>query len=487
MNWGPISKNEFCELFPYAFLTLGAVTLLLLTLFHSFVERAGGVIFFFAAAIALATLVSLSLGGEEIYPFQGLLVHDRLGLGFAQATVVLLLFAIPALAARSGVSASGTYGLLSLLFMSATGGLFMAYANDLLVFFVGLELLSLPLYVLTSLGDRSNEGTEAAYKYFLLGAVSSAIFVYGLALLWGAVGASRIPEIYHVISSGHVESKSLVALGAAFMFVGVAFKVGLVPFHMWVPDVYQGAPSWVVAWMSGSVKAGVFAFALRFVSQAIPESYLPWSSLLTMLAIASMVWGSFAALHQENIKRMLAYSGIAHAGYATLALVSASEGQLREAGAALIYYVLSYGIASLATFLVISLEEREGKVSVVDFSGLAKRKPSVAFVFSAALLSLAGIPPLAGFVAKFNVFMLAVHGEHYGPVLVGIFTSLVSLAYYLKVIVAVYMREPGDVRPLRPRSLELAALSGSIVVALILGILPGTVLEFFLGNQLFLP
>ncbi|HLG20274.1 MAG TPA: NADH-quinone oxidoreductase subunit N [Bdellovibrionota bacterium] len=485
MTFGPIQIRDLLELLPYGILSVSS---LLLLLFASMTGERGGARKLYGAltfGAVVATLTSLLFVNGTSMPLRGLLIHDGLGFGFAAVVLLLLLFAVPVFhsgTARIRRAPAGTY---SLLLLSAAGGLLMIFSNHLLVFFVGLELLSLPLYVMTGLGATKDESSEAAFKYFLLGAVASAVLVYGMALMWGTLGTLEISSMAQIFHERGFTSGSLLMVGVTLFAAGILFKIGLVPFHMWVPDVYQGAPAPLVAWMSGAVKASVLCTALRLFGRALPSTSFNWVTALSWLAMASMVWGSLAALYQTDVKRMLAYSSVAHAGYAAIALTTSEGGSIEEAGAALVFYVLTYGLATFGAFLVVSLQEEEGKTKISDLSGLAKRRPGLALALAICLLSLAGLPPLAGFVAKFNVFLLAAQQGRYELVLVGVVTSVVSLAYYLRLIVAAYMEDPAELTPIRRPFGAVAALGLASAFTLLLGLLPGSVLDFLLraGSQ----
>jgi NADH-quinone oxidoreductase subunit N len=430
----PVTVDALKELIPYGVLTLGSITVLLLSLLPAS-RRTGWVPGFCSAATVLASAAALLLQVDGQKTFGEFLLHDRLGFGFAMVLAVLSIFVTPIFKEPEN---------LSLLLLSVTGALLMIYANHLLVFFVGLELLSLPLYILVGVGKDQAKGSEAAFKYFLLGAISSALYVYGVALLWGTLGTMEIDKLGKAVSYVDAGNAAVVATGAALVLSAVAFKMGLVPFHMWLPDVYEGAPSSVVAWMAGAVKVSVIPFALRLLSSSFVSNALDWTTPLVLISVVSMIWGSFAGVFQTDMKRMLAYSTIAHAGYGVIGFLMSYLGEKEAATNAMVYYFLTYGIASVACFVIVSLEESSGHTSISHFSGLARRKPILALILALSLLSLAGIPPLGGFFAKFNLFMIATHRQHIELVVVGVLTSVVSLGYYLRVIVAMYMREPDD-------------------------------------------
>lgn len=466
-------------LIPYGILA-GAALLLLIGSFgraqkeSRVIRLLVGLLAILGAGLSLLILPALQS------PEGGFFIHDTIGLGFALTFLFLLLLVFPTLP-LSTVSLKGRpSAILSLWLLSACGGLWMIFSDHLLFFFLGLELLSLPLYVLCGLGSDTAKGREAAFKYFILGAISAAFFVMGMALYWGGTGTLMISEMSRMSALSTFGPPGLATLGGVFMFVAVAFKLGAAPFQMWVPDVYEGAPASLVSWMAGGVKAAAVVVALRLFGQSYVFQTGLWTTVVTWVAILSMLWGSFGALPQTNVKRMLGYSAIAHAGYILVAIVCASSGAYVEAGLSLAFYLLVYGLASMIAFLVISLEESDGRTGIWDLAGLAVRKPAVAFAFAVALLSLAGLPPLGGFIGKFNVFLLAAEQGHYGLVIVGVATSVVSLTYYLRLIVSVYMEKQTHQGPLRVTTAMGIVLGVAVGITILLGLFPAPVLSFFL-------
>jgi NADH-quinone oxidoreductase subunit N len=475
MNFGPIPNSDLLELIPYGILGAGSLVVLLVTLALRPASRTP-LAALLTGTVVLAAAGSLAFIGDQSLPLGGLLVHDHLGTGFALIVLFLSLLVLPAYPALQGTLTEGPGGFFSLQLLAICGALLMVFANHMLLFFVGLELLSLPLYVLTALNRRNENSSEAAFKYFLLGSVSSALFIYGTALIWGVIGTVRLDQMAHALASQEMSNPGVLALGVGLALAGLMFKLGIVPFHVWLPDVYEGAPAYVVAWMSGAVKTAAMAFALRLFGSALSWKALDLDTLFSWMAAASMILGSLAALRQSNLKRLLAYSSIAHAGYGCIALATLQSGFERESATAAGFYFLTYGIASLAAFIVLAMEETEGRTSIEDVEGLARRRPALAMIFSLALLSLAGLPPLAGFFGKFNIFALAVRSNHMGLVLIGVLTSVVSLAFYLKVIVAMYMKEPSESRVPEIRFGTGLALVAAAAATILFGLFPNWVL-----------
>jgi NADH-quinone oxidoreductase subunit N len=375
------------------------------------------------------------------------------------------------------IRAGEYYGLL---LFGAVGMDLMSSAMELVLIFIALEISSIATYILAGFRRRSAISSESSLKYFLLGSFATAFFLYGVALMFGATGSTSIvvigQSLAQYIGTGH--GPLLAYLGVALMFVGLGFKVAAAPFHIWTPDVYEGAPAPVVAFMSTAPKAAVFAVLLRILFQAnTPEPARLW--LIWVVAALSMTIGNLAALVQDNVKRLLAYSSIAHAGYLLIAFASLPANGIPAA----MFYTAAYAAMNVGAFAVIghfaSLGERY--VTIEDYSGLGKRSPILAAILTVFLLSLIGIPVTGGFFAKFYVFSAALQGAHprVGLVIIGVLNSAVAAYYYLRVIVYMYMREPREEAPVKPIPTGLGlALALSLAVTIYLGVLPNRVLEY---------
>ncbi len=389
----------------------------------------------------------------------------------------LLLLAIAALAliygthylGRSGSEPKGEFYPLVLF---ATSGMTLIVASaDLIVTFLALEILSLSLYVLTGITGRGR-ATEAAMKYFLLGAASSAFFLYGVAMAYGASNSTHITEIARSLA-GHTGSQPLAMLAFAFLIVGFGFKVSAVPFHMWTPDVYQGAPTPVTAFMSAATKTAAFLALIRVLDVALQPLTWDWTPVVWVLAALSIVVGSVLAIAQSDIKRMLAYSSIAQVGFILTGVTAANSTGISAA----MFYLVAYAVMTLGSFGVVMLVSARGEeqTSLGAYTGLFRRSPLLAGLMSVFLLSLAGIPPTAGFIAKVGVFAAAIGAGHWPLAVIGVIASVAAAFFYLRVVVLIFMREPeGDQdedRSLMPR----VALITLAVVTLLLGVLPGLI------------
>jgi NADH-quinone oxidoreductase subunit N len=354
----------------------------------------------------------------------------------------------------------------ALLLLSVLGMFVMVASVDLMSVFMGLELMSVPIYVLVGFDRRKLRSNEAGLKYFLVGAFASAILLYGMALLYGATGATSFAGI----RAGFDPSNSLAMAGLGLLIAGFAFKVSAVPFHQWTPDAYEGAPTSVTAFMSVCVKIAAFVTLLRFLGLALPGVSEPLRTVLAVLAAATMVVGNVMAVIQPNLKRMLAYSSIAHAGYALVALATASP----EGYSALLFHLLVYLFMNIGAFGLIVAVAHGGRDSdrIDDFAGLARTKPGLAFLMTLFMLSLAGIPGTAGFMAKFYLFRAAVNADLVPLAILGMMTSVVSVFYYLRVPVVMYMREGNGDEPREADAMVATTLVLCAAVVLWLGLLP---------------
>ncbi|TVR23108.1 MAG: NADH-quinone oxidoreductase subunit N [Nitriliruptor sp.] len=363
-----------------------------------------------------------------------------------------------------------------LLLLAAVGMVALATANDLITLFVALEVFSLALYVLSGLARRDRRSQEAGLKYFIMGAVASAILLYGMALLYVATGHLDLPGLGG--SLGLVTTDRLIAaLGLGLVTVGMAFKISLVPFMLWTPDVYQGAPTSVTAFMAAATKAAGFAAVLRLYLVAFPGLQTLWVPVLAVLAAASMLYGAYVAIVQRDLKRMLAYSSITHAGYATIGVVAVSDQGL----SATLFYLLAYAVSTLGAFgCVVAIERsRRGEVGLIDLRGLGRTSPAVAGILALSLLSLAGIPPTAGFVGKLLVFRAGLDAGLTWLVIVGVLSTVVAAFFYLRIAGMMFLEEPDPERPIPAQSSGMSlAIAVAAALVVFLGVQPQPVLQF---------
>jgi NADH-quinone oxidoreductase subunit N len=363
----------------------------------------------------------------------------------------------------------------SLIMFCTVGMIILASSTDLIMIFLGIEIVSLCLYVLAGIRRGDTRSNEAALKYFLLGAFATGFLLYGMTLLYGATGTTKLAGIAEALSHAEVLSQPILMMGVVLLIAGFGFKVASVPFHMWTPDVYQGAPTPVTAFMAVGPKAAAFAAFFRVFTTAMPELAPTWEVLLSIIAVTTMFVGNLGAIMQTNIKRLLAYSSISHAGYILIAIIA--KGSL--ATSALLFYMLSYTFMTFGAFSIVILLGRAGKenLELEDYSGLGFKAPLLGLAMSVFLLSLGGLPPLAGFVAKFYIFQAALNEGYVTLVVLAALNSAISLYYYLKVIVFMYMKEPkGDFQiSLTPITLLIIIIG--LIGTVQLGLFPGPVIS----------
>jgi NADH-quinone oxidoreductase subunit N len=392
--------------------------------------------------VVIALIATVLLWGSDTTGFQGMAILDNLTLFgtlvIGYATGLVLLESIDYIKRRS--MESGEFYILVLF--AAAGMAIMAGANDLIVVFLGLETMSLALYVLAGFFRTEILAGEASMKYFLLGAFASGFFLYGIALIYGATGSTNLDKIGAAVRAG-AGKEPLLLIGFALLLVGFGFKISAVPFHMWTADVYEGAPTSVTAFIATGSKAAAFTALLRVLLASLRPLQAEWVWLFWGLAVLSMTLGNVVALAQQNLKRMLAYSSIAHVGYMLVGIVAGGG----LGGGSVLFYLLVYTFTTAGAFGVILLLERGGEeaVGVADTAGLAARSPLAALALTLFLLSLVGIPPTAGFVGKFYLFGAAVRGGYIWLAVIGVLNSAAAAYYYLRIVVNMYMREPEGV------------------------------------------
>jgi NADH-quinone oxidoreductase subunit N len=411
--------------------------------------------------------------------FSGLLIVDGFATFFrvlVTAVGILTVLSSYSFLRREGAETGEFHALL---LFSVAGQCVMVSANELIMIFIGLEISSISSYVLAGYFRDDKRANEAALKYFLLGSFATAFFLYGIAVVYGMTGVTSLTAIRAALSGGPaVPAPLFIGVAAALMFVGLGFKVSGAPFQIWAPDVYQGAPTPVSGFMATGAKAAAFAIFLRIFMTAFEPFGRDWGPLVWASALLSMIIGNFAALTQTNIKRLLAYSSIAHAGYILVALAARSQ----VGTAAAMFYLAAYALMNLGAFAVVSHLSGKGErfLAVDDFAGLAVRQPGTAALLSIFLLSLIGVPLTGGFFGKFYIFKAALDSHLVWLTGLGLLTSAVAAYYYLRILVVMYMREPTEsTAELEPLSAGLrAALVIPALGTLLLGIFPGWLLDF---------
>jgi NADH-quinone oxidoreductase subunit N len=452
--------------------------------------------FFGMLGLALTPIIwapSVASGTQELWG--GMISHDSLSQIFK--VMILLAGAFASLIAASTRELGKKGELYLIIIVSTLGACLMSASTDLIMVFVALETTSIPLYILAAFSRHDGRSVESGLKYFLFGSFASGIMLYGFSLLYGFAGTTNLAEIATFLRSGGMEDNLLpVLLTMVLVFVGFGFKIGAVPFHFWSPDVYEGAPTPVTAFISVASKAASFALLVRFFVSVFPGDIVIagnviedfWISIAIASAVISMTVGNVLALAQTNIKRMLAYSSIAQAGY-TLIGIAALQAETSQSVAAISYYLFMYTFTNMLAFGVVTLyAEATGKETIADFAGLSRRSPWLALAMTIALLSLAGIPPGAGFIGKFFLFQSAVEANLVALAVFGVLNSIVALYYYLMVIKVMYVDKGQDEdQPIELKTPARVMVLVTTVMTLFLGIIPGPFFDWFLtgANTLF--
>jgi NADH-quinone oxidoreductase subunit N len=427
-------------------------------------------------AVVLAFLANLSLWDLQEATFSDMFLVDNFATFFKFIFLIgsfLIIFVSMNYLKREEILHGEYFGLI---LFSTLGMMLLASGFDLVIIFLGLEIMSISLYVLTGFRRSDLKSNEAALKYFLMGAFATGFLLYGIVMMYGSVGSTNLEKIIKTIALGEAGPGLMVWAGAGLLLVGFGFKVAAVPFHMWVPDVYQGAPTPITAFISAGPKAAGFAALLRVFLFSFVTIKVDWTTIVWIMAALTMTTGNIIAIAQSDIKRMLAYSSIAHAGYVLVALVAGGETGVSSA----LFYLLSYTFMNIGAFTIVILLGRKGQenTGLDDYSGLAARSPLLAILMSVFMFSLAGFPPTAGFMGKFYVFSAAVKSGFVGLVVIGVLNSLVSVYYYLRIVVIMFMRAP------EPEAQRIPIAFGTGLVLLIsiwgvlhLGILPESLLN----------
>lgn len=430
--------------------------------------------------IAGVIAVAFLLPGYKGTAFEGMFISDSYSVFFKMLFMLNIFFTCLISASYPVIKKDYLGEYYCLILLASIGMMLMASAGDLIVLYSGLELMSLSTYVLAGFLRNDISSNEAGLKYFLLGTFASAILLYGIAILYGVTGTTNLYGISsYLINTGFFENPVL-SIGVILIAVSFSFKIAAAPFHMWAPDVYEGAPTSVTAFMSVGPKAAAFAAFGRVFYEGLKTSGIDWAAIFIVIAIITMAVGNILALSQKNIKRMLAYSSIAHAGYMLLGIIAGTQEGLN----AVYVYLIIYTFMNMGAFaIIIFLEKTDPDLNIrtdtvlEDFDGLSKKYPLLAASMLVFMFSLTGIPPTAGFIGKFNIFMAAVHAGYTWLVVIAVIFSIISAYYYLRVVVNMFMKEPVFVTP---QVLPRASLSVAIIIAVlmitILGIMPSLVL-----------
>ena len=467
-----LTTADFLPIWPELILLIMVSVILVADLFVRDDQR-GGIYLLSLLTLGACALVTISSSRPDVvFAFHGMFVDDPMS--DLLKVMVYIAVAVMLVYSRGYVTVRGMFQgeFFSLVLFATLGMMVMISANHFLTAYLGLELLSLSMYALVALHRDNAASTEAAMKYFVLGALASGMLLYGMSMIYGATGTLSIPEVAARIASGKA-TMTILLFGLVFIVAGLAFKLGAVPFHMWVPDVYEGAPTAVALFISTAPKLAAFAFVIRLLVESLGDKALlvEWQQMLIILAVLSMAIGNITAIAQTNLKRMLAYSTISHMGFLLLGVLS---GTVNGYSAAM-FYVAVYALIGLGTFGMILLLSREGFEAdrLEDFKGLNRRSPWYAFLMLLLMFSMAGIPPTVGFYAKLSVLQAVLDAGYIWLAVVAVVLSLIGAFYYLRIVRLMYFDAPVDTTPIRSDAAARVLLSVNGLAALIIGIVPG--------------
>lgn len=472
-----IPAVNMTPILPEIFLSVLAMALLLINVFRPGGQKSYLAYVSFIGIVASAVLVGAGWGWH-LESFSGSVVLDNFATFFKM--IFLVAAGLTVLITDNYMEREGcNHGeLYPLILFAVVGMMLMASGTDLMTIFLGLEVMSVALYVLAGFNRGNKKSNEAGLKYFLLGAFSTGFMLYGMALIYGATGTTRLYKIAEVVGQMTLPSANiLLVAGMLLMMTGFAFKIAAAPFHMWTPDVYEGAPTPMTAFMSAGPKAAGFAALLRIFLVALPALQVEWSQVLWVLAALTMTVGNITALRQDNIKRVLAYSSIAHAGYALVGFAAGNGTGM----AGVLFYMLSYAFMNIGAFAIIILVAKKGETNgnVSDFAGLGFKKPILALAMTLFLFSLAGVPPAAGFIGKFYLFSGAIQKGYIWLAVIGVLNSAASVYYYLRIMVYMYFKESTEefewVHVTAPVALALVIAAAGTLIP---GIVPSYILQY---------
>jgi len=472
-----IPEIDFYLISPEMIITAFGFLVLLVDVFLAKEERKGYLGILSLVGIVLAFFYTLPLVGSGKTGFEGMFTSDGFAI-FFKITFLIIAFLTLLISmgytSREGIE-SGEY--YALVLFATLGMMLMASGTHLIIIFLGLETMSVSIYILAGMMREDKKSVESALKYFLLGAFATGFLLYGIALIYGATGSLYLKDIASYIASKNLLKSPMLLMSLVFLTIGFGFKIASVPFHMWTPDVYEGAPTSITAFMATGVKAAGFSALVRVFFSALPGFRPDWTSIMWLITVATMTLGNIIAISQANIKRMLAYSSIAHAGYILVAFVAGNE--LGTSG--ILFYLMAYAFMNIGAFTCVILLGKKGEENTLinDYAGIGFKYPLLAASMTIFLLSMAGIPPLAGFMAKFYVFSAAVKEKFYWLAILGVLNSAVSVYYYLRVTVLMYFRESErEITGLRFSPASVIALILSVIGTLYMGIFPANVLSF---------
>ncbi|MBB3186296.1 NADH-quinone oxidoreductase subunit N [Microbacter margulisiae] len=456
----------------YAIITISIVAILIL--FLGAIRQTKFLLPVIFVGLIAAFVVNLLGWNQNIHYINEMYINDNFTIAFNGILIfstLLVFMLVPLYYVSVKHTMEDTYALI---LFALIGGLIMTAFGNLVMLFLGIETLSLSLYLLAGSKKEDRYSNEAAMKYFLTGSIASGFMLFGIAFLYGACGSFNMGAIQTYVTQHQAAIPVMFTVGLILIAVGLIFKIGAVPFHFWVPDVYQGSPTLITTFMATVGKIAAFAAFFRFVNASFMSIDFLWKTPLVVIAIATILYGNLTALYQNNTKRMMAYSAIAHAGYMLIAIIAIKG---NDAGVLLLYAV-AYSVATITAFTVIMMVRRKtGSFSIKSFNGLAKQYPLAAFALTIAMLSLAGIPPLIGFSAKYNLFATAIAQGQLMLIIIAIIGSMISVYYYLRPVVAMYFRPTSNEEPLHPVSQYKMTILVFVILLLLASIVPGLIIH----------
>lgn len=462
---------------PEIIITAFGLLVLLVDVFAPKGEKKGYLGILGLIGVAIAFFYTLPLVGSAKTGFEGMFTSDGFAI-FFKITILIIAFLTILIsmgyASREGIGFGEYYALI---LFSALGMMLMTAGTHLIVIFLGLETMSIAIYILAGMMREDRRSVESAFKYFLLGAFATGFLLYGVAFIYGATGSLYLKDIASYIATKKLLDSPMLLLSLALLTIGFGFKIASVPFHMWTPDVYEGAPTSITAFMATGVKAAGFATLIRVFFTALPDFRPDWTLIMWAMAVLTMTVGNIIAISQNNIKRMLAYSSIAHAGYILVAFVAGNK--LGVSG--MLFYLMAYAFMNLGAFTCVILLGKKGEENtlITDYAGVGFKYPLLAASMTTFLLSMAGIPPLGGFMAKFYIFSAAVEAKFYWLAVLGVLNSAISVYYYLRVTVFMYFRESEkEITGLEFSPASVIALILALIGTFYMGIFPSNVLSF---------
>ncbi len=456
----------------YAIITISIVAIIVL--FFGAFGKKKMILPIIYVGLPLAFIVNLMGWNQSIHYFNEMYIDDNFTIAFNGILIfiTLLIFVFAPVYYKS--VKRPLEDIYALILFSLVGGLMMTAFGNLVMLFLGIETLSLSLYLLAGSKKSDPHSNEAAMKYFLTGSFASGFLLFGIALLYGACGSFNLEDIKLYVMQNQANIPAMFTIGLFLIAVGLAFKVGAAPFHFWIPDVYEGSPTLITTYMATVGKVAAFAAFFRLINSSFGEVDFLWKTSLIVFAAATILIGNFSALYQDSVKRMLAYSGVAHAGYMLIAIIALKG----NAAGVLLLYSVSYSIATITAFAVLMMVRKEtGSFSIKSFNGLAKHNPTVAFAMTIAMLSLAGIPPMIGFSAKYQLFVSAIEQGQLPLVIIAIIGSMVSVYYYLRPVVAMYFTRSMESTPFEAAKLYKKQILVMAILLIILSFIPGLIIQ----------